>query len=144
MDVNENLARIMNTTDDFKNYSQPPRVFLVDNETLNTVLQMDNFCNRKVLVVNSQDIADEYTLKALTPKTSVPDMQDGYFYVLETRLMKKPQDFTCKFTIFRFYPKRYETTSRVLVLADHYYTGGFEHTDKLDWIVKDLTKQSWY
>lgn len=142
METAKALSRIEGTPDRYDS-CEFRNIFLVDEPVLDAVLAMQEFCNRQVVVIDSKEKADHYTLETIVRDITRPHVQDGNFYVLETRGMPKPVNFSYYFVVGRFYFSRHDTNSRVLVLKDHYRPDDpsrfFQGYDKLCGITLDLS-----
>ncbi len=109
------------------------KVFLVSLRELEELLSLDKVGELNVVRVDSQEVADRYTLQReghgeirFEDGTVFPPnwfyrvkVESGHFYVLDTRKMEKPQDFCQLFLPERYYHDRWDTTSCVAAIKEH-------------------------
>ncbi len=109
------------------------KVFLVSDVELGELLDFSNVGELRVVKVDSQEVADRYTLvKEGHGEIVLGDeviavhwydrvaVQSGNLYVLDTRFMEKPQDFCHMFLPERYYFERHDTTSAVAVVKENF------------------------
>jgi len=120
-------------------YGFPSKVFLVNLNDLEKVLRESQIGGLNVVAIDSQEVADKYSLEYLTPTFPKIKFEDGHLYVLDTRAMEKPHNFFNMFLPQRYYSFRHETTSRVVALKEHNDFSGFCHMDKFSGVIEDCS-----
>lgn len=115
------------------------KVFLVGLNDLEKVLRESQIGRLNVVAIDSQEVADKYSLEYLTPTFPKIKFEDGNLYVLDTRSMEKPQEFFNMFLPQRYYSCRHDTSSRVVALKEHNDFSRFCHMDKFSGVIEDCS-----